>query len=200
MRTPGSVAASVAAPASTEARPMLPRFFACSLNTAILGGAPATSTSRMSVNWHRRARQPGAFPHSFGFVGHGRLDAIRAWLLALFDIPHSVSLFQRLQFGPLGRRPGPGAVLRSPSSMPSTAGRPANGPVSPSPRSCGCKRSMYGGQIDHSLIGLDVNDLTVGLGPLRAQAPSIIAGFETPDRHRLVGAVIFDEAESHFGP
>jgi hypothetical protein len=40
---------------------------------------------------------------------------------------------------------------------------------------------------------------------LRARAPSIIAGRRdgehvAQDRHRIVGAAIFDEAESHFGP
>jgi hypothetical protein len=51
-----------------------------------------------------------------------------------------------------------------------------------------------------------VDKLTVGGGSpaLRARAPSIIAGRRDTehvahDRHRVVGAVIFDEAESHFG-
>jgi hypothetical protein len=49
-----------------------------------------------------------------------------------------------------------------------------------------------------------VNDLTVGRGSpaLRARAPGIIAGRRDPehvaqDRHGVVGAAIFDEAESH---
>src|SRR5882757_8663572 len=51
-----------------------------------------------------------------------------------------------------------------------------------------------------------VNDLTVGRGSLalRARTPGIIAGRRdtervAQDRHRVVGAAIFDEAESHFG-
>src|SRR5689334_9103051 len=51
-----------------------------------------------------------------------------------------------------------------------------------------------------------VDELTIGGGSrtLRARAPSIIAGRRdtehvTHDRHRVVGAAIFDEAKSHFG-
>src|SRR6266550_5038773 len=51
-----------------------------------------------------------------------------------------------------------------------------------------------------------VDELTVGGGSraLRARAPGIIAGRRdaehvTYDRHRIVGAAIFDKAESHFG-
>ena len=55
---------------------------------------------------------------------------------------------------------------------------------------------------------LDVVDqLTIGGRSLalRARAPSIIAGRRdsehvAQDRHRIVGAAIFDEAESQFGP
>jgi hypothetical protein len=50
-----------------------------------------------------------------------------------------------------------------------------------------------------------VDDLTVGGGSraLRARPPRIIAGrrdaeYVAHDRHRIVGAAIFDEAESHF--
>src|ERR1700676_1093904 len=49
-----------------------------------------------------------------------------------------------------------------------------------------------------------VNEVTIGGGApaLRARAPGIIAGRRDPehvaqDRHRVVGAAIFDEAESH---
>src|SRR5213592_968679 len=52
-----------------------------------------------------------------------------------------------------------------------------------------------------------VNEVTIGGGSpaLRAGAPGIIAGRRdtehvAQDRHRVVGAAIFDEAESHFGP
>src|SRR5260370_24734072 len=51
-----------------------------------------------------------------------------------------------------------------------------------------------------------VDELTIGGGSpaLRARAPGIIADRRDPehaaqDRHRVVGAAIFDEAESHFG-
>src|SRR5258706_7752193 len=51
-----------------------------------------------------------------------------------------------------------------------------------------------------------VDELTIGGGSpaLRARAPGIIAGRRdtehvAQDRHRIVGAAIFDEAESHFG-
>jgi len=50
-----------------------------------------------------------------------------------------------------------------------------------------------------------VDELTVGGGSraLRARPPGIIAGRRdtehvTHDRHRVVGAAIFDEAEPHF--
>src|ERR1700758_2382596 len=51
-----------------------------------------------------------------------------------------------------------------------------------------------------------VDELTIGCGSLalRARAPGIIAGrrdteHAAHDHHRIVGAAIFDEAESHFG-
>jgi hypothetical protein len=51
-----------------------------------------------------------------------------------------------------------------------------------------------------------VDEFTVGGGSLtlRPRAPGIIAGRRDPehfaqDRHRIVGAAIFNEAESHFG-
>src|SRR3982074_2166927 len=51
-----------------------------------------------------------------------------------------------------------------------------------------------------------VDEVTIGGGSptLRARAPGIIAGRRdtehiTHDRHRVIGAAIFDEAKSHFG-